>query len=430
MLRNRKLLIATLALLALAGCRASNGLASSPMLPFTGSQRDSLSVTQLASKGRIKHIVIIIQENRSFNNLFYGYPRAKTVKSGLDSRNHTIVLKPISLKTTWDLQHNGQGFIASCHGTGSIPGTDCRMNGFNKELCKAIVYGTHCPKKHEFLAYAYVPHSETAPYFSMAHQYVLADRMYASDFDVSSFISHQYIIAGVNPDSSVDYPINSGDWGCTGGVTDKIAILGKDRKWPVGLEQPCWNLTTIGDELDAAKPMLHWAFYAVKVGALKPRDACGQRHHLGPDANSSRAPGIWSAYQAIEHICHGPDWDEDVKPFSPPSTFLTDIKSGELRAVTWITPRDKDSDHGGSDSASGPSWVASLVNAIGQSKFWDSSAIFIFWDDPGGWYDPEAPKYLMHSDYDSLGYRIPLLIISPYAKKGYVSHTPYEHGTI
>ncbi|MFY9886012.1 MAG: hypothetical protein WAK15_14700, partial [Candidatus Cybelea sp.] len=64
-------------------------------------------------------------------------------------------------------------------------------------------------------------------------------------------------------------------------------------------------------------------------------------HHLGPDANSSRAPGIWSAYQAIEHICHGPDWDEDVKPFSPPSKFLTDIKSGELRAVTWITPRTK-----------------------------------------------------------------------------------------
>ena len=72
-------------------------------------------------------------------------------------------------------------------------------------------------------------------------------------------------------------------------------------------------------------------------------------------------------------------------------------------------------------------WVASVVNAIGESKFWDSTAIFIFWDDPSGFYDPEPPPY---ADYDGLGFRLPLLIISPYAKKGYVSHVQYEHGSI
>ena len=66
----------------------------------------------------------------------------------------------------------------------------------------------------------------------------------------------------------------------------------------------------------------------------------------------------------------------------------------------------------------GPSWVASLVNAIGESKYWDSTAIFIFWDDYGGWYDPAPPKKL---DYDGLGMRIPMLIVSAYAKKGHVS---------
>ena len=68
-----------------------------------------------------------------------------------------------------------------------------------------------------------------------------------------------------------------------------------------------------------------------------------------------------------------------------------------------------------------------VVNAVGESKFWDSTAIFIFWDDPGRWYDPEAPAYV---DNDGLGYRLPLLIISPYAKQGFVSHTHYEHGSI
>ena len=67
------------------------------------------------------------------------------------------------------------------------------------------------------------------------------------------------------------------------------------------------------------------------------------------------------------------------------------------------------------------------MNAIGESKYWDSTAIFIFWDDYGGWYDPEPPAYV---DYDGLGMRIPMLIVSPYAKKGHVSHVHYEHGSI
>jgi phospholipase C len=95
--------------------------------------------------------------------------------------------------------------------------------------------------------------------------------------------------------------------------------------------------------------------------------------------------------------------------------------------VTWITPTCKNSDHATCDGNTGPSWVASLVNAVGASKFWSTSAIFVFWDDPGLWYDPEPPAYV---DYDGLGFRVPMLIISPYAKKNYVSHTHYEHGSI
>ena len=425
MFGRQPLSVAALVLFALSSCRG-NGFSAPPVLPLADAQRSETAFQVLARKRKLQHIVIVVQENRSFNNLFLGYPGAKTQSFGYDSSDKKIPLQPISLATKWDMQHNGQGFIRSCNGTGNMQGTGCRMNGFDKELCNPVA--GKCPKS-EYLAYAYVPHNETKPYFEMAHQYVLADEMYASDFDVSSFESHQYIIAGVNPNSSVDYP--DGDWGCIGGPADQVPILLTDRKWlndqrqPIKTERPCWDPNTIGDELDDAKPKLPWAFYAVAVPG-SGRFACGG-NEMRPDGKSGRASGIWSAYQAIHHICYGSDWTTNVAPFSPPSEFLTDIKSGELRAVTWITPTNGNSDHGGSDSASGPSWVASVVNSIGESKFWDSTAIFIFWDDPGGWYDPEPPDY---KNNDGLGYRLPLLIISPYAKKGYVDHTHFEHGSI
>ena len=131
------------------------------------------------------------------------------------------------------------------------------------------------------------------------------------------------------------------------------------------------------------------------------------------------------AYQAIKHIYYGPDWSKDI--ISPPAQILTDVANGKLRNVSWVTPTWANSDHAGSGSNTGPSWVTSVVNAIGESKYWDSTAIFIFWDYYGGWYDPVAPKY---ADYDGLGLRLPMLIISPYAKQGWVSHVHYEHGSI
>ena len=111
----------------------------------------------------------------------------------------------------------------------------------------------------------------------------------------------------------------------------------------------------------------------------------------------------------------------------PNTNFFDDVKSGRMRAVSWITPTCANSDHAGCGSNTGPSWVASLVNAVGESKYWNTTAIFIFWDDYGGWYDDVAPQMV---DYDGLGLRLPLLIISPYARKGYVSHVHYEHGSI
>jgi len=356
---------------------------------------DSLaSIHRHASSGKIQHIVIIVQENRSFNNLFYGFPGAKTVKYGYNTSGEKITLQPIGLETTWDIVHDYYDFLQSCNGTGSYPGTDCQMNGFDGEYWGC---GGSCPNANP--PYSYVPHSETKPYFFMGKHYVLADQMYASNVDASSFISHQYIIAA-QASSAVNYP--SSWWGCPGVSSgDYIGTLNSERQYGSTIPM-CFNNNTLGDEMDTAG--LSWAYYAST--------------YYGDG-------GIWSAYQNINHIYNGPDWTKDV--ISPQTNFFSDVSNGKLRALSWITPTCENSDHAGCGSNTGPAWVASLVNAIGQSQYWDNTAIFIFWDDYGGWYDPEPPAML---DYDGLGMRIPMLIVSAYAKKGHVSHTHYEHGSI
>ena len=149
---------------------------------------------------KIKHVVILIQENRSFNNLFMGYKGATSQKYGRLHNGKKIKLVPVSLTghtngTHFLLQYSLEDFIKQCNGTGSIPGTDCQMNGFDTvpPKCGASGGSTDCGVKYP--QYTYVPRSETEPYWDLAEQYVLADQMYASNIDESSFISHQYIIA-------------------------------------------------------------------------------------------------------------------------------------------------------------------------------------------------------------------------------------------
>src|SRR5580700_3910075 len=371
--------------LLFSACNGNGGLSSMPQAARSfvdGVHRNS-------SGGKIAHIVIIVQENRSFNNLFYGFPGAKTVKYGYNTSGEKITLGPIGLETDWDIEHQLGGFLAACNGTGSYPGTDCQMNGFDNEYWGC----SSCPNA----PYSYVPHSETKPYFFMGKHYVLADQMYASNLDASSFISHQYIIAG-QASSAVNYP--DGAWGCEySGET--ISTITQERQYGSYIPM-CFNNNTLGAEMDTAG--LSWAYYASSV--------------YGDG-------GIWSAYQNIAPIYHGPDWSNDV--ISPQTNFFSDVSNGNLRSLSWVTPTCENSDHAGCGAKTGPAWVASLVNAIGKSKYWDNTAIFIFWDDYGGWYDPAAPKKL---DYDGLGLRIPMLVVSSYAKKGHVSHVHYEHGSI
>src|SRR5262249_10817410 len=142
---------------------------------------------------------------------------------------------------------------------------------------------------------------------------------------------------------------------------------------------------------------------------------------------------IWSAYQAIDHIRNGPDWDAHV--ISPETRVLADLGAAtpQLAQVTWVVPSGPNSDHlkstqylPGTQTPAGPAWVTSIVNAVGASPFWSETAIFITWDDWGGFYDHVKPP---QADYMGLGFRVPLIVVSPWARKGYVSKVQHEFGS-
>ena len=282
----------------------------------------------------IRHVVIVVQENRSFDNLFAGYPGADTQAYGYGLLGNKIPLRPVSLAAKYGLDHFSPQFFADYD--------NGRMDGFQSEPAG----GPHPANP----AYGYVPHAETKIYFQMAHQYVLADRMFTSHID-ASFVSHQYIIAG-QAQHSVDVPTIQ--WGCGGNNEDTVDTLNFDRSY--GLQQsPCFNYTTLGDELDQAG--LTWRFYAAGL------------------------TDIWSGYQAVSHIYNGKDWANVI---APNTQFLTDVGKGILSNVTWITPNCTTSDHAGCGTKLGPEWVASIVDAVGESPFWNSTAIFVMWDEWGG----------------------------------------------
>jgi phospholipase C len=121
----------------------------------------------------------------------------------------------------------------------------------------------------------------------------------------------------------------------------------------------------------------------------------------------------------------GGDW---AKAIVPQTQVLKDIANKDLAQVSWVIPPGQDSDHAAVNDGTGPSWVASIVNAIGNSDYWSNTAIIITWDDWGGWYD-HVPPPAIYDQYE-YGFRVPLIVVSPYARQRYVSHVTHDFGSV
>jgi len=376
---------------SLAGCSASTpGGVTAPggVVPSTEAALDMRRPSLGVPFGKyIKHIVIIVQENRSFENMFAGWPGADAPMYGytLDKSGNRVKvpLQPIPFMAK-DIDHLWINAMDDWN--------NGQMDGFSNNYASGLPAG--------LFPYSYLKHDEILPYRTMASQYVLADRMFPDMFG-GSFTAHLDLIASttnITPSLAIVNLPFAAPWGCDAPAGTPTSLLTTQRVVE-GAQGPfpCFTqFRTMADTLDAAH--VSWKYYA---------------------PNILKQPA-WSPFDAIHNVRYGPDWS---KVTSPQTRVLTDAGTIGLPQVTWVTPEYRDADHPQVSSDTGPSWVTAVVNAIGQSPDWNSTAIVLLWDDWGGWYDDAPPPQL---DFKGLGIRVPCLVISPYAKKGYVSHTQYE----
>jgi phospholipase C len=447
-LRRRLALIAFATALTVAACSASgtgpSGTAGDPGFLPQGR----------ASQSKIQHVVIIVQENRSFDNFFDCFPGTDCVASAPP---------PDPQPSRGNLQSPCPGPVPT-PSPGPTPtpiqltfGSRLAASDIDHSYCAAFVTqydggkmdgfywasSLHSPD-HLAKTYAYqvVAVRQIQPYWDLAKRYVLADRTFPTQAS-GSFTAHQDLIRGdtvvAQGQSVVDYPWNHyeiNNWGCDDpknppkgpSVTSLLTSSGQylAQQGPF----PCFTYATIRDLLDAKG--ISWKYYVPTF----PKDG-GQ---------------MWNAFDAISAVRYDKSEWPNKGNFNctsscvswPETNVLCDVAgstaspcpvpspSGSvvLPAVSWVIPDGEDSDHGGGSTPgkdNGPDWVATVVNAIGESAYWKSTAIVIIWDDWGGFYDHIPPPQL---DYEGLGFRVPMIIVSPYAKRAYLSHTQYEFGSL
>ena len=387
------------------------------------------SASALAQPAAFTHIVVVVQENRTPDNLFGSNPTFEKgvdiATSGIDLTDQTIPLTATPLAGCYDLGHAHSDWVAMYDG-GKMDGAD-RVQVGAKAGCKTLVL----PDPQ----FRFVDNStgQVQPYFDIATSFGFANRMFQTN-QGPSFPAHQFIFAGTSAPTkysplfasenmSTGYGYYSGA-GCVAPPTQRVDVIdpsGNETTHPP--IYPCFEHPTLTDQLDFAG--LSWKYYTPAVGS------------------------IWTAPTAIRHICvpgrdngqrvcTGTDWTSNV--VLNPAQILTDVKGCQLPSVSWVIPSTQQSDHAGVNNGSGPQWVASIVNAIGTAAacsgetYWNDTAILITWDDWGGWYDHVPPFRIGQENGWGTGYtygfRVPLLVVSAYTPAGYVDQSNIDFGSL
>ena len=364
------LLAAIVVLIALLSATAC----SRPRSEARNEHREAISNAEGLTK--IEHIVFIIKENRSFDTYFGTFPGADGAMTGRTSKGEVVPLTRTPDKLPFDLGHSWEDAIKAIDGS-KMDGFDLVVNG---NLDGAI------------LPYTQMRESDIPNYFAYAHNFVLADRMFSS-LQGPSFPNHLYTVAAQSG-GAINNPKPREIWGCDADPDELVDVM--DPKGEISKEPPCFDLPTLADRLEAAH--VSWKYYA---------PTRGQEGYL------------WSALDAIKHIRNSSLWTSKVVP---DAQFVEDARNGRLPAVSWLVTGEN-SEHPPFSSCQGENWSVEQLNAVMEGPDWASTAVFITWDDFGGFYDHVSPPPV---DKFGLGPRVPLLIISPYVRKGKVSHIQYE----
>ncbi|HEV3310846.1 MAG TPA: alkaline phosphatase family protein [Chloroflexota bacterium] len=331
----------------------------------------------------IKHIIIIVRENHSFDNLFGTFPGADgTTMAHVGDTIVPLNITPVHTPT--DLGHAGNSVSAAVDGG--------KMDHFYREV-NAVQGGVD-------IADSEYTQAQIPDYWAYARRFTLADHFFSTVL-ASSFPNHLVTITGqwLNTyNNPYVPPAGFHSWGCDAAPQTSVQWIYHRRS---GYTRPCFNTTTIADEANAAR--VSWKYYAPGRGTFGY---------------------IWSSFDAIRHIRRSPQWRTNVVPTS---RFMADVKHGRLPAISWLTTNLPTSDHPPTSICIGQNWVAAQIDALATSKYWKNTAIVLTWDDFGGFYDHVPPPTV--SDY-SLGPRVPMILISPYARVHVVDHHQYDFRSI
>jgi phospholipase C len=374
-----------------------------------------------------KHIVIVVQENRTPDNIFGSDP---SFEPGVDisttgmAAGRAVPFTATPLAGCFDISHEHLAFMQAWD--------NGRMDGAYRILTSSHS-GCRIPPFPEY-KYVINAHREVQPYFDIAKAYGFANRMFQTN-QGPSMPAHQFLFAGTSapspdtPDFAAENPGVNGPSNCAAPPGQRVAVIN-----PAGQEDalppvyPCFAHETMADLLDAAG--LGWKYYSNTMGTSS----------------------IWNAPAAIGVICragiqngmrgcYGPEYIAHVD--NRQAQVLTDVGDCRLPAVSWIIPDAADSDHPDANTGGGPSWVAAIVNAIGTQppcangeSYWKDTAILITWDDWGGWYDHVPPFKVGGQPIGkwgagyTYGFRVPLLVVSAYTPAGYVDNQTLDFGSL
>ncbi|MEO6889902.1 MAG: alkaline phosphatase family protein [Ktedonobacteraceae bacterium] len=368
--------------------------------------------TQNADIHKIKHIVVIMQENRSFDTYFGTYPGANGIpmQNGVPtvcvpdpSTNQCV--KPFHDSN--DLNHGGPH--GQVNATGDINGG--KMDGFiaqermgSKKACKnpfdPACGGTSAPD-----VMGYHDAREIPNYWAYANQFVLQDRMFEPNASWS-LPEHLFMVSEWSARCS-----QAGDpMSCQNALQNPAQVKANSRA-SAPAQRPDYAWTDLTYLLH--KNSVSWGYYV--ADGTQPDCEDDTAMTCTPKPQHAGTPQIWNPLPYFDTVKK----DGELGNIQQLSKFYTAAKNGTLPSVSWIVPNGKDSEHPPALVSTGQSYVTGLINTIMQGPDWSSTAIFLAWDDWGGFYDHVVPPTV---DQNGYGLRVPGMVISPYAKKGYIDH--------
>ena len=357
---------------------------------------------------KIKHVVVIMQENRSFDTYFGTYPGA----DGIPMQNGVPTVCVPNSQTGQCVQPyvdhadvNGGGPHSQTNATADINGG--QMNGFVNQAQTAAkgclnVNNPACANSATPDVMGYHTQSDIPNYWSYAQNYVLQDHMFEPNASWS-LPEHLFQVSEWSAKCTQHNPSS-----CTNAL--QTPGLPPDYRRS-GNQPPIYAWTDLTYLLH--KNNVSWGYYVV-TGA-EPDCENDAAVTCAPVRQKASTPGIWNPLPYFDTVRE----DGQLGNIQTVENFYAAAKRGALPAVSWIAPSGAVSEHPPAPVSYGQSYVTSLINAVMRSPDWGSTAIFLTWDDWGGFYDHVKPPVV---DANGYGLRVPGLVISPYARRGYVDH--------